>query len=102
MRTPMLHVNFLIPVLAWEPHLKLDGQGIGHFTVPLNDSITSFQIEAVAQAGMDYFGDGSKRIEASKDLILYSGFAPVVRDGDKIQNALTVRNTTTAEMNVEV
>lgn len=90
------------PILLWEPRLKLNSSGDAQISVPLNDSISSFQIVAVAQAGMDYFGDGNTRIESSKDLIIYSGFSPVVRDGDKINNMLTMRNTTDHNMNVSI
>lgn len=89
------------PILLWEPRLKLDAQGEATIKVPLNDSITSFRIEAVAQAGLNLFGDAHTDIESSKDLIIYSGFAPQVRDGDQIQNALTVRNTTAVAMKIK-
>jgi uncharacterized protein YfaS (alpha-2-macroglobulin family) len=89
------------PILLWEPRLKLNAQGEATIKVPLNDSITSFRIEAVAQAGLNLFGDAHTDIESSKDLIIYSGFAPQVRDGDQIQNALTVRNTTAAAMKIK-
>lgn len=86
------------PVLIWEPRLKLNAKGEGRLTVPLNDSMTSFRIVAIATAGESFFGDGSRSIESSKDLILYSGFAPLVREGDRLANSFTVRNTTSKPM----
>lgn len=88
------------PMLLWHDRLVLDSSGNGKISVPLNDSITSFRIVAIATAGVDLFGSGSTTIEASKDLIVYSGFAPLVREGDQIQNTITLRNTTTNTMKV--
>lgn len=90
------------PLLLWVPRLKLDAKGEAQIPILLNDSMTSFRINAVAQAGMNFFGSGSTLIESSKDLILYSGFAPVVRDGDQLKNQLTVRNTTAKPMKVDL
>ncbi len=89
-------------MLLWEPHLKLDSNGEATIKVPLNDSITSFHIEAIALAGLSLFGSGHTLIQSSKDLILYSGFAPLVRDGDLIHNSFTLRNTTAQPMEVNV
>lgn len=90
------------PILFWQPRVRLDSSGTAKVSVPLNDSITSFRIVAVAIGGADLFGDGATTIEATKDLILYSGMAPLAREGDKIMNVLTLRNTTTTAMRVEV
>jgi len=89
------------PVLLWQPRLKLNSSGEAKVTVPLNDSMTSFRIVAVATAGENFFGDGSVTVESTKDLIIYSGFAPLVREGDQIKNAFTVRNTTSKSMNID-
>lgn len=90
------------PLLAWIPRIKLDANGEATVDFALNDSMTSFRIHVVANAGAQHFGSSSSVIQSTKDLILYSGFAPVVRDGDKIQNAVTIRNTTEKAMKVEV
>lgn len=88
------------PVLLWQPRLKLDSSGEAKITVLLNDSMTSFRIVAVAIGGEGLFGDGIVTVESSKDLIIYSGFAPLVREGDQIKNAFTLRNTTAKPMKV--
>lgn len=90
------------PLLTWIPRLKLDANGEANLEFTLNDSMTSFRIHAIAHSGAQHFGSGSSLIQSTKDLILYSGFAPVVREGDQIQNALTVRNTTEKPMKVEI
>lgn len=94
--------EFFEPVLCWHPRLKLNASGEAKITVPLNDSMTRFQIVAVATAGEDFFGNGKVTVESSKDLIVYSGFAPLVREGDHIQNTFTVRNTATKPMKVSL
>ena len=90
------------PVILWHPRLKLDSSGEAKITVPLNDSMTSFRIVAIATGGENLFGDGSVTVESSKDLIIYSGFAPLVREGDQIKNAFTLRNTTSGSMKVSL
>ena len=89
-------------IIYWDPQVKLNSAGEAKITIPLNDSITSFRIVAVATGGENLFGDGSTSIESSKDLIIYSGFAPVVRWGDQIDNSFTVRNTTAKAMKVSL
>lgn len=90
------------PVLLWQPHLKLNSSGEAQITVPLNDSVTSFRVVAIAQGGEALFGNGSVNIQSTKDLIIYSGFSPVAREGDQIQNAFTLRNTTTKLMKMSL
>lgn len=90
------------PILFWSPKIKLNAEGMAKVSVPLNDSITSFRIVAVALVGENLFGDGQTTIESSKDLIIYSGFSQLVREGDQIQNAFTLRNTTAKTMTINV
>lgn len=90
------------PVLLWLPRVKLDASGEAKVEVPLNDSITSFRVVAVAAAGADLFGNGQVTIESSKDLIIYSGFAPLARDGDAVESTITLRNTTARPMKVSL
>lgn len=99
---PSTSREFFDPMLLWNGKLKLDANGEAQVSFPLNDSLTSFQIAAAATGGLDFFGDGSTRINSTKDLIIYSGFAPLVRDGDVISNRYTIRNTTEKAMQVQV
>jgi alpha-2-macroglobulin len=69
---------------------------------PLNDSLTSFRIAAVATGGVDRFGFGTKSIRATQDLLLFSGIPPLVRQGDKFVSKFTVRNATELPMKVQV
>ena len=62
--------------------------------VPLNDSLTSFRIVAVATGGVGQFGTGSTEIRSTQDIMLLSGLPPLVRQGDALPAQFTLRNTT--------
>lgn len=81
-------------LLLWKGRVALDAQGQASVEVPLNDALTSFRIVAVATAGSDRFGSGEASIRATKDVMLFSGLANTVRQGDAFEAAFTVRNTT--------
>lgn len=79
-------------LLAWQPRVKLDAQGHARVSVPLNDSLTSFRIAAVATAGTGHFGAGTATIRTTQSLMLFSGLPGVVRAGDRYRAVFTVRN----------
>ena len=79
-------------LLFWQARVKLDEHGHAEATIPLNDSLTSFRIVAIANGGMDTFGTGSASIQSSQDLMLFSGLPPVVREQDRFHAGFTVRN----------
>jgi hypothetical protein len=89
-------------LLLWKSRVPLNDKGIANVEVPLNDSITSFRIVAVATAGVDRFGTGSTSIRTNRDLIILAGIAPVVRQGDKFRSTFTLRNTTEKALDVRV
>jgi alpha-2-macroglobulin len=89
-------------LLLWKGRATLDERGKAEVEVPLNDSITSFRIVAVATAGVSRFGTGSTTIRSTRDLILLSGIAPVVRQGDMYRSTFTIRNTTGRTLAVQV
>jgi alpha-2-macroglobulin len=89
-------------LLLWKGRVPLDEKGMANVEVPLNDSLTSFRIVAVATAGADRFGTGSTIIRSTRDLILLSGIAPMVRQGDRFRSTFTLRNTTQRALNVRV
>ena len=80
-------------LLFWKARIKLDDEGRAKIEVPLNDSLTSFRIVAVANAGAGLFGTGETAIRATQDLMLISGLPPMVREQDKFRANFTVRNT---------
>ncbi len=88
-------------LLLWQGRVKLDAQGNAAVQVPLNDSLTSFRIVAVANGAAHLFGTGSATINTSQDLILLSGLAPLVREGDRYAATFTLRNTSDRTLTVE-
>jgi alpha-2-macroglobulin len=49
-------------LLLWKGRVPLDANGEASVAIPLNDSLTSFRIVAVATGGMPLFGTGSSTI----------------------------------------
>jgi uncharacterized protein YfaS (alpha-2-macroglobulin family) len=81
-------------LLLWKGRVPLDAQGRASMTIPLNDSLTSFRIVAVANAGAAKFGHGSTVVRTTQDLMLFSGLPPVVREQDAYSAMFTLRNAT--------
>ena len=94
--------ELLDTLLLWQPALQLDANGQATVTVPLNDALTTFQVVAVADAGVGLFGTGSTSIRSAQDLQIISGLPPLVRGGDQFRAQVTLRNTTKAAMQVQV
>ena len=93
-------------LLLWQPRLTLDARGEAVVEVPLNDSLSSFRLVAVADAedaaSTPRFGSGSASIRVTQDLQLLPGLPTQAREGDRFDAALTVRNTTARPMAVRV
>ena len=87
-------------LLVWKPNVVLDANGEATIEVPLNDSLTSFRLVAVADADVQKFGTGSTSIRVTQDLQVLAGLPPLVREGDRFAAMLTLRNTTAREMTV--
>jgi uncharacterized protein YfaS (alpha-2-macroglobulin family) len=87
-------------LLLWNPRVALDANGEATVEVPLNDSLTAFRVVAVADAGVQTFGTGRATLRVTQDLQLLSGLPPLVREGDRYEAMLTLRNTTTRAMTV--
>jgi uncharacterized protein YfaS (alpha-2-macroglobulin family) len=79
-------------LLLWRASVALDSNGDATIEVPLNDSLTSFRIVAIADSGPDQFGTGSASIRSTQDLMLLSGVSPIIRNGDSFAAQFTVRN----------
>jgi uncharacterized protein YfaS (alpha-2-macroglobulin family) len=87
-------------LLLWRGTVALDARGEARIEVPMNDSLTSFRLVAVADDGASRFGSGSAVVRVSQDLQLLPGLAPLVRSGDRIDAGFTLRNTTARSMDV--
>ena len=87
-------------LLFWKARVALDANGEASVEVPINDSLTAFRIVAIASAQADLFGTGRTEVRSSQDLILLSGLPALVREGDRLRAAFTLRNTTEAAVKV--
>jgi len=88
-------------LLLWKGRVGLDANGEASVEIPLNDSITGFRVVAVATGGQGLFGAGSASIQSTQDLMIFSGLAPLVREGDRFRAEFTIRNTMQKSMEVE-
>ncbi|KQT41165.1 MULTISPECIES: alpha-2-macroglobulin [unclassified Methylophilus] len=89
-------------LLLWKPSLKLDKHGQAVVDVPLNDSLTSFRIAAIAHAGAMRFGTASTLIRSGQEVMLFSGLPPFVREGDQFNAMVTVRNGAERPLTLDV
>lgn len=89
-------------LLFWKARVALDGKGEARVQVPLNDSLTSFRIVAVASANADLFGTGHTVIRSSQDLMLMSGLPALVREGDRLRAGFTLRNASAEELKIDI
>ncbi len=89
-------------LLLWKGRVVLNDAGQATVEIPLNDSLTSFKIMAVANGSIGLFGSGSTSIRTTQDLMLMSGLPPVVREGDKFRAGFTVRNASDHKMTIDV
>ena len=93
-------------LLLWNPSVVLDAKGEAVVPVPLNDSLTSFRIVAIADvvqgANSALFGTGQATIAATQDLQIVSGVPPLVREGDHYKAMFTLRNSSKAAFNAAI
>lgn len=89
-------------LLLWKAVVALDDRGEADVEVPLNDSLTSFKIVAVASAGAGLFGTGSTSIRSTQDLMLFAGVSPIIRIGDSFDAQFTVRNASERAFEADV
>ncbi len=89
-------------LLLWRPAVQLDARGEAYIDVPLNDSLTSFRIAAIAHAGAMQFGTASTRIRSTQEVMLFAGLPPFVREGDQFTAMLTVRNGADRALTLDV
>ena len=89
-------------LLLWKGKALLDDRGEASVEIPLNDSLTSFRIVAVASSGAGLFGTGATSIRTTQDMMLLSGLPPLVREGDRFRAGFTVRNASEKKVDVEI
>jgi hypothetical protein len=79
-------------LLYWRARVPLGPSGEALVELPLNDSLSSFRIAAIASAGAALFGTGSASVRTSQELMLHAGLPPRVREGDRLPARVTLRN----------
>ncbi len=89
-------------LLFWKAKVLLDENGEAGIEIPLNDSVTGFRIAVIANAGTGLFGSGDASIRTTRELTLFSGLPPMVREKDAFRAGVTVKNGSDREMKVEV
>jgi uncharacterized protein YfaS (alpha-2-macroglobulin family) len=96
-------------LLLWRGDVALNAQGEAVLDVPLNDSLTSFRLVAIANgvpkgpanpSEQEAFGMGSASIRVTQDLQMLPGLPPLVREGDQFEALFTLRNTTATPLKV--
>ncbi len=89
-------------LLLWKGRVTLDASGQAQLDIPLNDSLTSFRIVAVASAGDHLFGTGAATIRTTQELQLVSGLPSLVREGDRFDATVMLRNASVRAITAEV
>ncbi|TGK54078.1 peptidase [Leptospira kanakyensis] len=79
-------------LVYWKGKAIIGKDGKYKFSFPLNDSLTSFRIVAVATSGAKEFGTGMAKIQTTQKIQSFSGIPPVVRLGDSLRHEVTLRN----------
>ena len=87
-------------LIYWKGTVALDENGEASLKFPLNDSLTSFRVVAIA-GGNNVFGTGETSIRTTQDLMMLQGLPLLVREGDRFTAGFTVRNASQREMKVE-
>jgi uncharacterized protein YfaS (alpha-2-macroglobulin family) len=87
-------------LLFWKARVKLDAQGRANVEIPLNDSLTSFRIVAVATGDAGLFGTGQTTVRSTQELMLFSGLPPLVREQDGYRALFTARNAADAPLEI--
>lgn len=88
-------------LLLWRGSVALDAKGEAVIDVPLNDSLTSFRLVAIADDGGQRFGHGSTTVRVTQDLQMLPGLSPIARAGDRFEAGYTLRNGTARAMTVK-
>lgn len=89
-------------LVYWNGAVPVDENGVAQIEFPLNDSLTSFRIAAVASGGKGLFGTGQASIRATKDLMILSGLPQLVRERDRFKAGFTIRNISQNDLECEV
>lgn len=92
--------EILDSLLVWRTDVLLDAQGEAIIEVPLNHSITQFELVALVDSGGSQFGVAKAQIQTHQPVQIMSGLPAVVRTGDTYETVFTVRNREKEPMTV--
>ena len=82
-------------LLYWNPSVAVASDGTAEVEVPVNDSLSSFRIAAIASDGKERFGTGEGSFRATQDLLIAPAVPARARRGDHLSLGFTVRNAGT-------
>ncbi|MCZ8154642.1 MAG: MG2 domain-containing protein [Leptospira sp.] len=94
--------NLFNTLVYWKGKILLDKDGKATVSFPLNDSLTSFKIVAVANSGTNEFGTGSATIQSTQEIQTFSGLTSVAREGDLLDHEFTIRNASSESKSLSV
>ncbi|NLY63777.1 MAG: alpha-2-macroglobulin, partial [Alcaligenaceae bacterium] len=94
--------ELLDTLLLWKPDIVLDEQGQASVNIPLNDALSRFKVLAVADHGVQLFGNNATFITTTQELQMISGLPELVREGDQYHAMVTVRNSSKRDMKLRV
>ena len=89
-------------LISWQPAVQLDANGEAELRFRMNDALSRFRLVAMADHGAGHFGSDTAAVVTRQDLQLVSGLPPVVREADRYQAAVTLRNGSEQEREIEV
>lgn len=89
-------------LLYWKGKAIVGKDGKFKFSFPLNDSLTTFRIVAIATSGAKEFGTGMAKIQTSQKIQTFSGIPPVVRMGDQLLHEVNLRNASETKEQLRV
>ena len=89
-------------LVYFQARAKTDAQGRVRVEFPLNDSLSSFRVVAVAHSGIDRFGTGSGSFRTTQDFSLSSSLPTYAREGDRFPFETVARNTTQSSKRVRI
>lgn len=88
--------EILDSLLVWLPEIVLDEQGQAVIDIPLNHSITQFELVALADYAGTQFGVAKTQVQTHQPIQVMSGLPAVVRTGDVYEAVFSVRNRESA------
>lgn len=89
-------------LLLWKGTIPLNAKGEADVEIPVNDSLTSFRVVAIALNGRDQFGTGAATFRTTQDLMIFAGLPEVGREGDHLAAEFTVRNATSSPKSLKL